>query len=328
MFFNAHILSEKCSNPLPLFFLDSAYSPGATRSNQMAVSAYLQPHSPFDRPRQTKTGCTPINEDQRVRGRVLDQEKRGPGPVSVLGAFGNGSDAHTKFNLASNDSNDGTHNSSHSPLPSIYPRNQLPSRSKAVQQHATSDPPRECPPLPEMKSATQATEASLVDDSGQIPQYTQNPSSPIPIDLADLSINGGHFGGTLGSCLTTANTGANHQGRMGMIGSGSVNSARASISPTPYATFNGIFSSSASDSSLYNLADGAESTGSASENGTAFSNGCPSAVKTPNVYINGLAPHFPEDELFNLCNEFGPIRSVRTFTRHVKDSESGYGFVL
>ncbi|KAF9525449.1 hypothetical protein CPB83DRAFT_859584 [Crepidotus variabilis] len=51
-------------------------------------------------------------------------------------------------------------------------------------------------------------------------------------------------------------------------------------------------------------------------------------IKTPNVYINGLPPHFPEDELFKLANEFGPIRSVRTFTRHVRDSESGYGFVL
>ena len=50
--------------------------------------------------------------------------------------------------------------------------------------------------------------------------------------------------------------------------------------------------------------------------------------KTPNVYINGLPPHFPEDQLFALASPFGEIRSVRTFTRHVRDSESGYGFVL
>ncbi|KAF5383179.1 hypothetical protein D9615_004899 [Tricholomella constricta] len=50
--------------------------------------------------------------------------------------------------------------------------------------------------------------------------------------------------------------------------------------------------------------------------------------KTPNVYINGLPPHFPEDQLFALAAPFGAVRSVRTFTRHVRDSESGYGFVL
>ena len=52
------------------------------------------------------------------------------------------------------------------------------------------------------------------------------------------------------------------------------------------------------------------------------------SAKTPNVYINGLPPHFPEDQLFALASPFGEIRSVRTFTRHVRDSESGYGFVL
>ncbi|KAG6863567.1 hypothetical protein C0991_005021, partial [Blastosporella zonata] len=50
--------------------------------------------------------------------------------------------------------------------------------------------------------------------------------------------------------------------------------------------------------------------------------------KTPNVYINGLPPHFPEDQLYALAAPFGAVRSVRTFTRHVRDSESGYGFVL
>ncbi|TFK25355.1 hypothetical protein FA15DRAFT_693841 [Coprinopsis marcescibilis] len=50
--------------------------------------------------------------------------------------------------------------------------------------------------------------------------------------------------------------------------------------------------------------------------------------KTPNVYINGLPPHFPEDQLYALCAPFGEVKSVRTFTRHVRDSESGYGFVL
>ncbi|KAJ7115133.1 hypothetical protein C8R43DRAFT_902815, partial [Mycena crocata] len=50
--------------------------------------------------------------------------------------------------------------------------------------------------------------------------------------------------------------------------------------------------------------------------------------KTPNVYINGLPPNFPEDQLFNLASPFGEVRSVRSFTRHVGDAETGYGFVL
>ncbi|KAF9041505.1 hypothetical protein BJ165DRAFT_289946 [Panaeolus papilionaceus] len=53
-----------------------------------------------------------------------------------------------------------------------------------------------------------------------------------------------------------------------------------------------------------------------------------SSGKTPNVYINGLPPHFPEDQLYALAAPYGEIRSVRTFTRHVRDCESGYGFVL
>ncbi|KAJ7053651.1 hypothetical protein C8F01DRAFT_1064523 [Mycena amicta] len=50
--------------------------------------------------------------------------------------------------------------------------------------------------------------------------------------------------------------------------------------------------------------------------------------KTPNVYINGLPPNFPEDQLFALASPFGVVRSVRSFTRHVGDTETGYGFVL
>ncbi len=50
--------------------------------------------------------------------------------------------------------------------------------------------------------------------------------------------------------------------------------------------------------------------------------------KTPNVYINGLPPNFPEDQLFELAVPFGEVKSVRSFTRHVGEKESGYGFVL
>lgn len=46
------------------------------------------------------------------------------------------------------------------------------------------------------------------------------------------------------------------------------------------------------------------------------------------MYINGLPPNFPEDQLFALAAPYGTVRSVRSFTRHVGDAETGYGFVL
>jgi hypothetical protein len=51
-------------------------------------------------------------------------------------------------------------------------------------------------------------------------------------------------------------------------------------------------------------------------------------VKTPNVYINGLPPHFPDESLFEMTRGFGNVLSVRTFTRCVGEKMSGYGFVL
>ncbi len=42
----------------------------------------------------------------------------------------------------------------------------------------------------------------------------------------------------------------------------------------------------------------------------------------PNVYINGLPPNFPEEQLYALTKDFGGVVSVRTFTRHVSDRPS------
>ncbi|KAJ7191116.1 hypothetical protein GGX14DRAFT_601192 [Mycena pura] len=47
--------------------------------------------------------------------------------------------------------------------------------------------------------------------------------------------------------------------------------------------------------------------------------------KTPNVYINGLPPNFPKDQLSALA---APLGAVRSFARHVGDAETGYGLVL
>ncbi|KAL6300778.1 hypothetical protein BKA93DRAFT_752487 [Sparassis latifolia] len=51
-------------------------------------------------------------------------------------------------------------------------------------------------------------------------------------------------------------------------------------------------------------------------------------TRIPNVYINGLPPNFPEDQLYAITREFGTVLSVRTFTRYGIDKLSGYGFVL
>ncbi len=68
--------------------------------------------------------------------------------------------------------------------------------------------------------------------------------------------------------------------------------------------------------------------GSSAESGNPPSTSA-SAFKSPNVYINGLPPYFPEDELLALATPFGVVRSVRSFTRHVDIGNSlggsGYG---
>ncbi|KAF4581695.1 hypothetical protein EYR40_002711 [Pleurotus pulmonarius] len=68
--------------------------------------------------------------------------------------------------------------------------------------------------------------------------------------------------------------------------------------------------------------------GSSAESGKPPSTST-STFKSPNVYINGLPPYFPEDELLALATPFGVVRSVRSFTRHVDIGNSlggsGYG---
>ncbi|CAE7112802.1 unnamed protein product [Rhizoctonia solani] len=49
---------------------------------------------------------------------------------------------------------------------------------------------------------------------------------------------------------------------------------------------------------------------------------------TSNVYINGLPTFFTTAQLYDLCSEFGPITSVRTFDRLNTPEPSTYGFVL
>jgi hypothetical protein len=51
-----------------------------------------------------------------------------------------------------------------------------------------------------------------------------------------------------------------------------------------------------------------------------------SELRVPNVYINGLPPNFPEEQLYALTKDFGGVVSVRTFTRHVSDRPSYVSF--
>ncbi|KAG6379886.1 hypothetical protein JVT61DRAFT_10448 [Boletus reticuloceps] len=80
-------------------------------------------------------------------------------------------------------------------------------------------------------------------------------------------------------------------------------------------TYDHIFPSSADSHCALNAASSTESISATSQ-------------QTPNVYINGLPPHFSEQDLFALARPFGDIKSVRTFTRHVSEKPTGYGFVL
>ena len=93
-------------------------------------------------------------------------------------------------------------------------------------------------------------------------------------------------------------------------------------------TSSGFDVSSSTSTAATTPALGSAVTGLCDSNAKSVDLSLSDSNKTPNVYINGLPPHFPEDQLFALASPFGEIRSVRTFTRHVRDSESGYGFVL
>ncbi len=149
---------------------------------------------------------------------------------------------------------------------------------------------------------------------------------------ASLLINNDSLSGSGPLAPTTLSVTAENAGppQMGMSTSGltvHINSTGECASSAPFAHLNAGFSTSTSESGL----NGAGVIGKvdlAITNGNGSSTTGLDGVKIPNVYINGLPPHFSENELFNLCCEFGPIVRVGTFTRHNGDSESGYGFVL
>ncbi|KAG9311566.1 hypothetical protein JVU11DRAFT_7773 [Chiua virens] len=102
-------------------------------------------------------------------------------------------------------------------------------------------------------------------------------------------------------------------------------STKSRHSITPSFSFPGALSSTTT--SVRNFPDSADShctltSTSSTDSITATSQ------QTPNVYINGLPAHCSEQDLFALARPFGNIKSVRTFTRHVSDKPTGYGFVL
>ncbi|KZT28171.1 hypothetical protein NEOLEDRAFT_1176314 [Neolentinus lepideus HHB14362 ss-1] len=99
----------------------------------------------------------------------------------------------------------------------------------------------------------------------------------------------------------------------------SVSSESFVFSPASY-EFSQLSNAAQDTSSTLSAASSALSATSSTASGQSF--------KTPNVYINGLPPNFPEEQLFNMTKEFGPVVSVRTFTRHVSERPTGYGFVL
>ncbi len=45
-------------------------------------------------------------------------------------------------------------------------------------------------------------------------------------------------------------------------------------------------------------------------------------LRIPNVYMKGLPPNFPKEQLSAPTKDFGGVVSVRAFTRHVSDRPS------
>lgn len=89
-------------------------------------------------------------------------------------------------------------------------------------------------------------------------------------------------------------------------------SSLSSLSTLPsHASMNSLTSSS----SLSSISSRSSTTSSTASNSS-------SSLKTPNVYINGLPPNFPEEQLLEMTKPYGEVISVRTFTRHVSEKPS------
>ncbi|KAF4616707.1 hypothetical protein D9613_008372 [Agrocybe pediades] len=193
--------------------------------------------------------------------------------------------------------------SQHRPQPQ-HQYGSVPNSQSNSPQNAPSAPVHSTVPLPEMEDYDQTRDAADARQLQHQHQHQQmhgaqgdpNDVYGAAIDLSGLSISGDNR--------------SQQQQQQHVLGM-----PTSQTLPAISTTFNSVSPGGSSPSSGFPASASDSALGSAGQ-------------KTPNVYINGLPPHFPEDQLFALASPFGEIRSVRTFTRHVRDSESGYGFVL
>ncbi|PPQ78268.1 hypothetical protein CVT25_011727 [Psilocybe cyanescens] len=210
-----------------------------------------------------------------------------------------------QFSLRVSNSMDNVSAKTLSPLPLSMPLSSSPSQLKQNGQSQSVAPPapvHSTIPLPELEDGDRTADV----DARQLQHLTQHQQ------MRDHANDSASYAGSIDlSNLSVPHTTQQHRSASLVLPASQPENFLSGTS-----SFDSNFSGESSPSSSAFPTSASES---------ALGN---AGQKTPNVYINGLPPHFPEDQLFALASPYGEIRSVRTFTRHVRDSESGYGFVL
>lgn len=102
----------------------------------------------------------------------------------------------------------------------------------------------------------------------------------------------------------------------------SFHTSPASLASPSMSSLPSLTSLASITSSLSSLATSPSIVQSPSSQGSSSPSLGEAGLKTPNVYVNGLPPNFPEEELLAMTKPFGEVISVRTFTRHVSDKPS------
>jgi len=178
------------------------------------------------------------------------------------------------------------------------------------------------------KSLTTTTEKSTQPSTLLLPASLRAPASPDPFGTPMPFFHSDHqpksrfhctFHPTSSSMSADLHTppswpgNTNHASLLDQSGPRAVDSA--AIHTGRYCSRGDDISHVHSFSASYSLED-AESTTSPPISDSDQPKSTPPA---PNIYINGLPPHFSEQELFALARQFGQVKSVRTFTRHVSE---------
>lgn len=194
---------------------------------------------------------------------------------------------------------------SHPPIPISHPRS---SSRSPTQNSSVSQPPISPPRSTGVSNKSNAN--VLATPSSQL-----SPSSPTPTPTVPNTPNY-----TASAKMPLTPPDSSSRVMSAAAGTGYASSPAGVAAPTPNVSFASPYGNDNGglQSNLALPAAQSESALSCASSTTADSDG----LKTPNVYINGLPPNFPEEQLFTMTKEFGGVVSVRTFTRHVSDRPS------